>query len=70
METAQTSSFFRGTTAPKSQDRLKRLLTDDSTGGLVISKALFTLNPWHYSSEEPRTTEAVAARWHYRGPCG
>ena len=25
------------------------------------------LNPWHYSSEEPRLTEAVAARWQYRG---
>ena len=25
--------FFRGTTAPKSQDRLKRLLPDGSTGG-------------------------------------
>ena len=27
------------------------------------------LNPWRYSSEEPRPTEAVAARWQYRGPC-
>ena len=26
--------------------------------------------PWRYSSEEPRPTEAVAARWQYRGPCG
>ena len=32
--------FIRGTTAPKSQDRLKRLLPDGSTGGLVVSKAL------------------------------
>ena len=31
---------FRGATAPKSQDRLKRLLPDGSTGGLVVSKAL------------------------------
>ena len=31
---------FRGATAPKSQDRLKWLLPDDSTGGLVVSKAL------------------------------
>ena len=30
----------------------------------------FMLNPWRYSSEEPRPTEAVAARWQYRGPCG
>ena len=30
----------------------------------------FKFNPWHYSSEEPRPTEAVAARWQYRGPCG
>ena len=28
------------------------------------------LNPWHYNSEEPRTTEAVAARWQYTEPCG
>ena len=27
------------------------------------------LNPWRYSSEEPRPTEAVAAIWQYRGPC-
>ena len=26
--------------------------------------------PWRYSSEEPRSTEVVAARWHYRGLCG
>ena len=26
------------------------------------------LNPWHYSPEEPRPTEAVAARRQYRGP--
>ena len=32
--------FFHGATAPKSQDRLKRLLPDGSTGGLVVSKAL------------------------------
>ena len=31
---------IRGATAPKSQDRLKWLLPDGSTGGLVISKAL------------------------------
>ena len=31
---------FRGATAPKSQDRPKRLLPDGSTGGLVVSKAL------------------------------
>ena len=32
---------IRGATAPKSQDRLKRLLPDGSTGGgLVVSKAL------------------------------
>ena len=31
---------IRGTTAPKSQDRLKRLLPEDSTGGFVVSKAL------------------------------
>ena len=31
---------IRGTTAPKSQDRLKRLLPDGSTAGLVVSKAL------------------------------
>ena len=28
------------------------------------------LNSWHYSSEEPRPTEAVATIWQYRGPCG
>ena len=28
------------------------------------------INPWRYSSEEPRPTEVVAARWQYRGPCG
>ena len=31
---------IRGATAPKSQDRLKRLLPEGSTGGLVVSKAL------------------------------
>ena len=30
-----------GTTAPKSQDRLKQLLPDGSNGGLVASKALY-----------------------------
>ena len=30
----------------------------------------YKINPWRYSSEEPRPTEAVAARWQYRGPCG
>ena len=30
--------LFRGTTAPKSQDRLKRLLPDDSAGALWFSK--------------------------------
>ena len=28
------------------------------------------LNPWRYSSGEPRPTEAVAAIRQYRGPCG
>ena len=32
--------LIRGATAPKSQDRLKRLLPDHSTGGLVVSKEL------------------------------
>ena len=27
------------------------------------------LNPWRYSPEESRPTEAVAARWQYRGLC-
>ena len=31
---------FRGATAPKTQDRLKWLLPDGSTGDLVVSKAL------------------------------
>ena len=31
---------IRGATAPKSQDRLKWLLPDGSTGHLVVSKAL------------------------------
>ena len=31
---------IRGATAPKSQDRLKRLLPDGSRGGLLVSKAL------------------------------
>ena len=33
-------STIRGATAPKSQDRLNCLLPDDSTGDLVVSKAL------------------------------
>ena len=33
-------------------------------------KTNIKLNPWHYSPEEPRPTEAVSARWQYRGPCG
>ena len=32
--------YIRCTTAPKSQDQMKWLLSDGSTGGLVISKAL------------------------------
>ena len=35
---------------------------------IKIKKNFF--NPWHYSSEEPRLTEVVAARGQYRGPCG
>ena len=31
---------IRGDTAPKKQDRLKRLLPDSSAGGLVANKAL------------------------------
>ena len=31
---------MRDATAPNGQDRLKRLLSDDSTGGLVVTKAL------------------------------
>ena len=30
----------------------------------------YLLYPWRYSSEEPWSTEAVAARWQYKGPCG
>ena len=57
----------RGGTAPKSQDRLKWLLPDSSTGDLVVK---IKLNPWCYSPEEPRPTEVVAARWQYSRPCG
>ena len=32
--------YIHGATAPKSQDRLKWLLSDGRTGGLVISKVL------------------------------
>ena len=32
--------LIRGATAPKSQDRLKRLLPDGSIGGLVVCKVL------------------------------
>ena len=32
--------ILRGATAPNNQDRLKWLLSDGSTGGLVVSKAL------------------------------
>ena len=31
---------------------------------------LIKLNPWRYSSGEPRPIEAVAARCQNRGPCG
>ena len=37
---------------------------------IIIVIIIIKLNPWHYSSEEPRPTEVVAARWQYRGPCG
>ena len=37
---------------------------------LKIIPPKFKLNPWHYSSEEPRPTEAVATIWQYGGPCG
>ena len=30
-----------------------------------INSLKLKLNPWHYSSEEPRPTEVVAARWQY-----
>ena len=34
------NNLIRGATAPKSQDRLKWVLPDGSTGDLVVSKAL------------------------------
>ena len=37
---------------------------------LLLSLLKIKLNPWRYSSEEPRVTEAVAAKWQYMGPCG
>ena len=37
---------------------------------LYMQKHFLSLNPWRYSSEEPRPTEVVAARWQYRGLCG
>ena len=42
LSSSSTPFFFliRGTTALKSQDRLKQLLPDGSTGGLVVSKVL------------------------------
>ena len=33
----------------------------------IIIIIIIKLNPWRYSPEEPRPTEAVAARWQYRG---
>ena len=38
--------------------------------GLHMYIGYIKLNPWRYSSEEPRPTEAVAARRQYRGLCG
>ena len=35
-----------------------------------IQCLIFLKNSWRNSPEEPRQTEAVAARWQYRGPCG
>ena len=37
---------------------------------LMMTMIKIKLNLWHYSSEEPRPTEAAAARWQYREPCG
>ena len=37
---------------------------------ITIITLIIKLNPWRYSPEEPRPTEAVSARRQYRGPCG
>ena len=37
------SNQIRGATAPNNQDRLKRLLPDSSTGGIVVGKALSSI---------------------------
>ena len=39
-DTYKYNKYIRGATASKSQNRLKRLLPDGSTGALVVSKAL------------------------------
>ena len=33
-------------------------------GRLNLDNEMRIINPWHYSSEEPRPTEMVAAKWH------
>ena len=42
-------------------------LEESSSNNAVKITELMKLNPWRYSSEEPRPTEAVAARWQFRG---
>ena len=37
---------------------------------LLMMMIIIIINPWRYRSGEPRPTEAVAATWQYRGPCG
>ena len=36
----------------------------------ILMMILIIINPWRQSPEEPRPTEAVAARWQYSGPFG
>ena len=43
------NKYIRGSTAPKSQNRLKWLLPDGCTGGLVVSKALIPQPSFQFS---------------------
>ena len=49
---------------------INRVGRDKSYTGRLTIRIKLKLNPWHYSSEEPRPTEVFAAKWQYRGPCG
>ena len=61
----------RATCEELSRDTRAKSSEENAQERTSISRGWVTQkNSWHYSSEEPRPTEAVAAIWQYRTPFG